>query len=64
MLDIVINNKKYQYVQCLKIDDISYIAITDGNTITISQYTMNDDTIDLIPIDDKTFEIVRKEMNL
>lgn len=64
MLDIVINNKIYKYIQCVKIDNISYIAFTDGKIITISQYTMNDNSIDLFPIDDETFEVVRKEMNL
>lgn len=64
MLDIIVNNKRYQYIQCVKIDNTSYIAITDGKTITISEYKMLDDKIQLLPIDDKTFDIVRKEMNL
>ena len=64
MLDIIVNNKRYQYIQCIKIDNASYIAITDGNSITISEYKMLDDKIQLLPIDDKTFDIVRKEMNL
>lgn len=64
MLDIVVNNKRYQYIQCVKIDNTSYIALTDGKTITISAYKMVDDKIQLLPIDDETFNIVRKEMNL
>lgn len=64
MLDIVINNKRYEYIQCVKIDNNSFIAMTDGESIIISQYKMIEDRIHLMPIDDKTFEIVRKEMNL
>lgn len=64
MLDITIDGIKYEYVDSIIIDDINYIAISDGNTITINKYIIDDNNIELLPIDDITFDKVRKEMGL
>lgn len=64
MLDITIDGIKYEYVDSIIIDDINYIAISDGNTITINKYIIDDNNIELLPIDDITFDKVRREMGL
>ena len=38
MLDIIINNKKFKYINSLKIDDKSFIAYSDEENIYISSF--------------------------
>lgn len=62
MLDIVINNKTYTYVNSAKIDDNSYIAYTDGVELFISEFYYEDDRIVIKKIDEKTFLEVKEIM--
>lgn len=62
MLDIVINNKTYKYVNSAKIDDNSYIAYTDGVDVFISEFYYENDKIVIKKIDDETFIAVKEIM--
>lgn len=62
MLDIVIDNKTYTYVNSAKIDDNSYIAYTDGYEIFISEFYYENNKIVIKKIDDETFLAVKEIM--
>ncbi len=62
MLDVVINNVTYQYVNSVKIDDNCYIAYTDGQKTFISQFYYVDDKMIIKEIDEATFLEVSEVM--
>lgn len=63
MLDVVINNVTYKYVNSAKIDDNCYIAYTDGKKTFISQFYYVDGQMILKEIDDATFLEVSEVMS-
>lgn len=60
MLDIVINNQKFKYVNCAKIDDKSYIAYTDGVSVFISAFHYENGKMILEEVDKNTFNSVKE----
>lgn len=64
MLDIVIDNKTFTYVNSVKIDDKSYIAYTDGVNIYISEFHYDNGKIIISEIDNKTFLEVKEAISL
>lgn len=64
LLDITINGKKYTYVDNITIDGHNYIAYSDEEFITISEYTLINDELQLSEIDDETFNKVKEAMKL
>lgn len=62
MLDITINNKKYEYINSVRIDDKSYIAYSDGINTYISEFHYDEDIIKVSDIDEETFSIVKEVM--
>lgn len=64
MLDIVIDNKTFTYVNSVKIDDKSYIAYTDGVNIYISEFHYDNEKIIISEIDNKTFLEVKEAISL
>lgn len=62
MLDITIDNKKYEYVNSVRIDDKSYIAYSDGTNTYISEFYYDEDIIKVTDIDEETFIIVKEVM--
>lgn len=62
MLDITIDNKIYEYVNSVRIDDKSYIAYSDGINIYISEFYYEEDTIKVSDIDEETFILVKEAM--
>ena len=63
MLNIVIGDKKYTYVNSAKINDNSYIAYTDGENTYISAFHFEDDKIIIEEIDDDTFLEVKEVLS-
>lgn len=63
MLNIVIGDKKYKYVNSAKIDDNCYIAYTDGEYTYISGFHFEGDTIIIEEIDDETFRQVKEVLS-
>ncbi len=64
MLDIVIDNKTFTYVNSVKIDDKSYIAYTDGVNIYISEFHYDNGKIIISEIDNKTFLEIKEAISL
>ena len=64
MLDITINNKTYQYINSIVLNDKNYIAYSDGVLTFISEYIINDSNINFSNIDDETFDLVKEALNL
>ena len=63
MLNIVIGDKKYTYVNSAKINDNSYIEYTDGVNTYISAFHFEGDTIIIEEIDDETFLEVKEVLS-
>lgn len=62
MLDIVIDNQTFTYVNSVRIDDNSYIAYTDGTEVYISEFYYENDKIVIKKIDDDTLLEVKEIM--
>lgn len=60
MLSIVIDNQTFTYVNSARIDDKSYIAYTDGNTVFISAFHYEEDIMIIEDIDEKTLLEVKE----
>ncbi|MCH5167722.1 MAG: hypothetical protein J1F35_07560 [Erysipelotrichales bacterium] len=63
MLNIVIGDKRYTYLNSAKIDDNCYIAYSDGETTYISGFHFEGDTIIIEEIDDETFLEVKEVLS-
>ena len=64
MFNINIDGKNYEFLNSTTIDNKSYVAFFDEDTIYIKEYTFLNDNIIFNDIDDATYEIVRKEFNI
>ena len=64
MLTITINNERYEYVDSISYQGKCYVALTNGNEITINEYKIQNDQIELIPLDDVQFEEIKSVMHL
>ena len=63
-LDLIIDNKKYEYVNNICLNDINYIAFKDQNYLYIKEYKIIENKLKIIDIDDITYVKIRKLMNL
>lgn len=64
VFEIVIDNKKYEYVTSKKINNKNYIAYADDNNIFISEYLLNNNKLELLEISDEIFNMVKEVMNI
>ncbi len=64
LFDIIIDNKKYEFVNSIHLNGKNYVAYTDNNNIYISEFVIEEDKVNFIEIDDKTFEEVKEAMSL
>ncbi len=62
LLNIIIDNQKYDYVDSIRIDDKCYIAYGDGNNIYICGFDPDNNTTYVIS--NKEYQEVKKRMNL
>lgn len=60
MLDIVINNQTFTYVNSARIDDKNYVSYTDGESVFISEFHYNDGVMIVSEIDEKTLLEVKE----
>ncbi len=60
MLDIIINNKKFKYINSLKIDDKSFIAYSDEENIYISSFHYENGIMIVEEIDQETLLEVKE----
>lgn len=63
MLDVVINNQIFTYVNSAKIDDRSFIAYTDGINIFISEFHYENGVMVVNEIDNKTLLEVKEVLS-
>ena len=63
MLDIVLGNKRYTYLNSAKINDNSYIEYTDGVNTYISAFHFEGNKIVIEEIDEKTFLEVKEVLS-
>lgn len=63
-LDIIIDNKKYSYVDSITINNKNYVAYTDGEITSISEYILKDDNVEFIALNDEEFNMVKEAMKL
>ncbi|MCR5223548.1 MAG: DUF1292 domain-containing protein [Bacilli bacterium] len=64
LFDIIIDNKKYEFVNSIHLNGKNYVAYTDNKNIYISEFVIEEDKVNFIEIDDKTFEQVKEAMSL
>lgn len=64
MLEISIDGKKYEYVDSISYNGKCYVAFSNGGDITISEYVIENDSINLVSLTDEEFETVKDVMNL
>lgn len=62
--EIIIDNKKYEFIDNICYQDKLYVAYEDDNNIYISEYELTDDGIVFNKIDDNTFKLVKELMKL
>ena len=62
LLNITIDNKKYDFIDSISIGDKCYIAYGDGKNIYVCGYDETDKSTYVIS--DKEFEEVKKRLNL
>lgn len=60
MSDIIINNKKFKYINSLKIDDKSFIAYSDEENIYISSFYYENGIMIVEEIDQETLLEVKE----
>lgn len=63
-LDIIIDNEKYSYVDSITINNKNYVAYTDGEITSISEYILKDDNVEFIALNDEEFNMVKEAMKL
>lgn len=64
MLTITINDKRYEYIDSIVYKGKCYVALSDEDNITISEYDIVNGKIELIALDDTLFSEVKVAMNL
>lgn len=64
MLDITIDNIKYEYITQIKYNGKDYVAYADNDNIFISEYTLDDNKVTLKEVDSDLIDIIAKEMGL
>ena len=62
-LDIIIDNKKYEYVNDIIYNNKNYIAFKDDNYLYIKEFTFDNELI-FLDINDSLYDTLRKMMNL
>ncbi len=63
MLSITIDGKKYEYVDSIQYQGKNYVALSDGEHITINEYYVVNEQIQLLPIDDILFLQLKEMMH-
>ena len=58
--EIVINDKKYEYISTKKIDDKDYIMYADDNNIYINEYKIDNNNLVLTPLDNDLFSKLKE----
>ena len=64
LFEIKIGDKIYEFVNSIHYNGKNYVAFQDDNTVYISEFIINEDNISFTPIDDTTFDEVKKAMAL
>ena len=62
-LDIIIDDKKYKYIDSITYKNKNYVIFSDDNYIYIKEYDLNNE-LNLYDIDDSLYEEIRKKLNL
>lgn len=62
-LDILIDGKHYQFLNCISIENKNYVAYTDSESIYIGEYSLKNNQLEILPIDNKTAKLVKEELN-
>ena len=62
-LDIIMDNKKYEYVNDIIYNNKNYIAFKDDNYLYIKEFTFDNELI-FLDINDSLYDTLRKMMNL
>ena len=64
IFDINIDDKKYSFVDSIHLNGKNYIAYEDNDNIYISEYTIEEDELELLEVDDETLNVVKEAMGL
>lgn len=64
MFDITIENKKYEFITCIKINNIDYVAYKDDKDTYISEYKIINNKIEFNSVSNENIEEIRKAMGL
>lgn len=64
IFDIILDNKKFSYIDSITIDKHNYVAFMDDDNIFVSEYTIDNGDIIFDDVDDLTYDKVLKELNL
>ncbi len=64
LFNIIIDNKKYNYIDSISLKNKNYVAFTDDENIYVSEYFLIAGDIVFKNVDDATYDMVIKELNL
>lgn len=64
LFEIKIGNKTYEFVDSIHLDGKNYVAYQDKENIYINEFTIEDEKVNFIEIDDNTFDKVKEAMSL
>lgn len=62
--NIIIDNKKFAYIDSITINKRNYVAFMDEENVFVNEYKIIDGNITFNDIDDRTYAIVIKELDL
>lgn len=64
LFDIKIDNKNFNYIDSIKINEKNYVAFSDDDNIYVSEYKIIDGDIIFDDVDDLTYDKVLKELGI
>ena len=62
-LDIIIDDKKYKYIDSIAYNNKKYVVFSDDDYIYIKEYDLNNE-LNLYDINDSLYEEIRKKLKL
>lgn len=64
LFNIIIDNKKFIYIDSITINKRNYVAFMNDENVFVNEYKITDRNITFNDIDEQTYEMVIKELDL
>lgn len=64
LFNITFDNKKFTYIDSITINGKNYVAYMDDDNVYISEFVIDNGDITFLDVNDLTYDMVLKELNL